>query len=334
MAQQLDSYESFLHALPGINRQNFSEYALALCRYQLKNNPIYHKYTRYLGIQPGNITSLDQIPFIPVDFFKRHEIKSGSWSTELNFFSSGTTGQQPSRHPVRNLSHYLENVLRIFRNSYGSPNDYHFFGLLPSYLEREGSSLITMVDYLHQCSGSPFGGFYLNDFEAMLQNIAEAKKKPGRRIFLIGVTFALLDLAEKYEADLAGVIVMETGGMKGRRKEMIREEVHQILCEAFNVKKIHSEYGMTEMFSQAYSSGDGVYCESDCIRVLLRDPDDPLDVSLTRERGVINVIDLANIHSCAFVATDDLGRREGNNTFRVLGRLDNSDIRGCNLMVG
>lgn len=334
MAQQYTTYESFLNALPHVTHGNFEEIALALCRYQLSNNPIYHKYTGYLGIQPENITSLERIPFMPVDFFKHHEIKSGSWKPEVWFTSSGTTGQVPSRHPVRDLNVYLENTVRLFKAAYGDPAEYHFFGLLPSYLEREGSSLITMVEHFHQLSASSLGGFYLYDHEALLDAISQARAEGDRKIMLIGVTFALLDLAEQHPAALQDVIMMETGGMKGRRRELTREEIHQNLMSAFDLKAIHSEYGMTEMFSQAYARGSARYTESPTMKVLLRDPDDPLDVSAARDRGVINVIDLANIHSCAFLATDDLGRREEDGTFSVLGRIDNSDIRGCNLMVG
>ncbi len=334
MAQQDSFHKSFIKQLDHVNERTFKNMAIELFRYQIDNNPIYHKYTRYLGIRPGNITSLEKIPFIPVQFFKNHLVQTGQWKPELHFTSSGTTGSMPSRHPVRNLGDYLTNTERIFTEAYGDPEAYHIFGLLPSYLERTGSSLITMVEHLHKESQSDLGGFFLYNHEDLISGIRQARTEGTRKILLIGVTYALLDLAKKGPLDLSDCILMETGGMKGRRKEMTREEVHDQLKAAFGVAHVHSEYGMTEMFSQAYSKGNGIYTCSRTMRVLLRDPNDPLDVSENRTHGVINIIDLANSHSCAFLATDDLGVLENNLEFRVLGRIDNSDIRGCNLMVG
>jgi phenylacetate-coenzyme A ligase PaaK-like adenylate-forming protein len=330
----LPSYKSFIQRLPQITQDNFEEFALQLFRYQVKNNSVYHKYTGYLGLNPDKITSLEQIPFMPVEFFKRHAIKTERWEEENIFSSSGTSGNQTSQHPVREMSVYLDNTERIFTHFYGHPEDYHIFGLLPSYLERTGSSLIAMVSHFITLSKSDMGGFYLYDYDQLLENITKAREKDDRKILLIGVSFALLELAEKLSPNLQGTIVMETGGMKGRRSELTRHELHEILQEQFNVPEIHSEYGMTEMYSQGYSKQLGIFQSAPTMNILLRDPNDPLDVSLSRERGGINIIDLANIHSCAFIATDDLGVRESGRTFRVLGRLDNSDIRGCNLMVG
>lgn len=327
-------YSYFLNLLPEVSSTNFEEISLELFRYQVAENAIYHKYTGYLGIQPGNITSLDKIPFIPVDFFKRHLVKTGSWEPQNYYTSSGTTGSQPSRHAIRTEESYLANAERIFRFFYGAPEDYHIFGLLPSYLDRAGSSLIAMVDHLIKLSKSEFSGFFLRDHDRLISEIHKARSAQSKKIFLIGVTFALLDLSEEYSGtDLSDAIIMETGGMKGRREELTRVEVHEKLKSAFSAAAIHSEYGMTEMFSQAYSKGEGLYSCGNTMKVILRDPNDPLDISVTRKRGAINVIDLANIHSCAFLATDDLGTLEKSGEFRVLGRLDNSDIRGCNLMI-
>jgi phenylacetate-coenzyme A ligase PaaK-like adenylate-forming protein len=328
----LFSYKSFIQQLPHLNRNNFEEFAIQLFRHQVTNNTLYSKYTRYLGINSDNVTSLHQIPFIPVEFFKRHILKTEGWDEETIFTSSGTTGSKPSRHYVRDLSAYLSNTQRIFREFYGSPEDYHIFGLLPSYLERHGSSLVVMVSYLQELSKSSFGGFYLDDHESLIKNMKAARKASDRTILLIGVSFALLDFSE-IAGSWPDIILMETGGMKGRRKEMTREELHVLLKDRFKLNEVHSEYGMTEMFSQAYARSGGIFIPGNTMGILLRDPNDPLDVSVDRQRGGINVIDLANVHSCAFLATDDLGIRENDRAFKVLGRLDNSDIRGCNLMV-
>lgn len=326
------SYKSFLRQLPHINEKNFEEFALHLFRYQVHNNPLYSKYTRYLGINPDNVTSLHQIPFIPVEFFKRHILKTEGWEEERIFTSSGTTGSNPSRHFVQDFALYLSNAARIFSQFYGHPRDYHIFGLLPSYLEREGSSLVAMVSHLQDLSESTYGGFYLEDHEKLIKNMKEAHRADDRKLLLIGVSFALLDFSET-AGQWPDILVMETGGMKGRRKEMTREELHSTLRNRLGLREIHSEYGMTEMFSQAYSRAHGIFTCANTMAILLRDPNDPLDVSVNRKRGGINVIDLANVHSCAFLATDDLGVRENDRAFRVLGRLDNSDVRGCNLMV-
>jgi phenylacetate-coenzyme A ligase PaaK-like adenylate-forming protein len=312
---------------------SFEEKALQVFRYQARECPVYSRYVSLMGIDPLTVRAVGAIPFMPVSFFRDHTVISGGGTPETVFISSGTTGQAQSRHHVISLALYEESFTRTFRRFYGEPSDYVVMGLLPSYLEREGSSLIYMVKRLAELSGNSYGGFFLNDYGSLPDSVARARDA-GLRVLLIGVTYALLDLAEDYSPDLEDVIVMETGGMKGRRKEMIREELHTILKKAFNVSSIHSEYGMTELLSQAYSKGDGLFSTPPWMKVLIRDSHDPL--SHTAEAGAgggISIIDLANVRSCSFIATADLGRLHEGGTFEVLGRFDNADIRGCNLMV-
>lgn len=277
------------------------------------------------------ITEVAQIPFLPVAFFKDHEVKTDVWDPEATFSSSGTTGQRTSSHFVRDKEFYLTNAEKVFNHFYGSLQEYHFLALLPSYLERDNSSLVVMADSFIKKSRSSYSGFYLNDYENLLHTIRNIND--DRKILLLGVSFALLDIAETYKPDLSYVTVMETGGMKGRRREMVRHELHAVLKKGFNVGRIHSEYGMTELMSQAYSTGEGIFQGPPWMKVMLRDINDPFDISENRKSGGINVIDLANIHSCAFIETQDVGKKNGNNSFEVMGRFDNSDIRGCNLMV-
>jgi hypothetical protein len=272
---------------------------------------------------------------LPISFFKTHKVVSGPEEDFRDFYSSsGTTGAITSRHFVWSEEFYLQHSQRVFEEKYGSLQNYHVLALLPAYLERKGSSLVTMADHFIKVSASPHSGFYLYDRVALLEKLEKLRSSP-RKVLLLGVTFALLDFAESMGefSPMDNLIIMETGGMKGRRREMVREEVHEILTAYFKVDKIHSEYGMTELMSQAYSEGDGKYTLPNTMRVFLRDPNDPLELS-PRSQGGINIIDLANFHSCAFIETKDLGRvdREGN--LEVLGRFDNSDVRGCNLMVG
>jgi len=312
---------------------SFEEKALQVFRYQAQECPVYGRYVSLMGIDPQAVSSVENIPFMPVSFFRDHTVISGGGTAEAVFISSGTTGQAQSRHHVISLDLYEESFTRTFRLFYGEPSDYAIMGLLPSYLEREGSSLIYMVKRLTELSGNSLGGFFLNDHDRLLESVSRARET-GLRVLLIGVTYALLDLAEAHSPDLKEDIIMETGGMKGRRKEMIREELHTILKKAFNVSSIHSEYGMTELLSQAYSKGEGLFSTPPWMKVLIRDSHDPLSHSAEAgASGGISIIDLANVRSCSFIATSDLGRMHGEGTFEVLGRFDNADIRGCNLLV-
>ncbi len=268
---------------------------------------------------------------MPITFFKENEVKTEEWESELIFESSGTTGSTKSEHHVRSLVFYTNHSLNIFKHFYGEPSQFHFMALLPSYLERSNSSLVYMVAQLIEASGSSMSGFYLDDLDRLLADIDQAKTS-NKKIFLIGVSFALLDLADHGNVDLSDAIIMETGGMKGRRKEMIREELHQVLKNAFNVSGIHSEYGMTELMSQAYATSEGVFKTDKNMKVLLRDLNDPFDMRENHRQGGINVIDLGNFNTCAFIETQDIGRFKGDG-FEILGRFDNSDIRGCNLLI-
>lgn len=287
---------------------------------------------------PAGIKKVEQIPFLPIRFFKTHAVKTGSFEPAMIFESSGTTGSVNSCHLVKDLSLYEESFLKGFISFYGTVKDYCIIGLLPSYMERNNSSLVYMVNELVTKSGHPQSGFYLNEYDRLLTVLNELESS-RQKTLLIGVTFALLDFAEKHTLPLQHTIVMETGGMKGRRKEMIRQQVHAILKKAFTVPFIHSEYGMTELLSQAYSKGDGIFQCPPWMKVVLRDEEDPLSVNIpdfqnrAYSQGAINIIDLANIHSCSFIATDDAGRLYPDDSFEVLGRMDNSDLRGCSLMV-
>ncbi len=315
-----------------LSPRDFEQKALELFRFQSENNQIYHQYVRALGIDASQIQSLEEIPFLPIEFFKQHKIISHSFVEEQIFESSGTTQNVPSRHYVQSLDFYRQVCRHIFTQFYGSPEQYHILALLPSYLERNNSSLVTMVADLIQWSDSPHAGFFMHDLAALSQQLRMLKESSDRQILLIGVTFALLDLAEQFPQSLTSAIIMETGGMKGRRQEMIREEVHQILKDAFQVENIHSEYGMTELLSQAYSQGQGIFRCPPWMRVFLRDLRDPLCIDNQLTSGALNIIDLANLDSCAFIATQDIASQIDPYHFRVLGRSDHSEIRGCNLL--
>jgi hypothetical protein len=310
----------------------FNRTALEIFHFQAAGCPLYRQYISLLGIQSKRVNEIGAIPFMPVSFFRDHTVMTGSGEPERTFISSGTSGMRQSRHAVKDLALYDDCLGKTFRIFYGDPSQYAIMGLLPSYLEREGSSLIYMVNRLIQLSGNDAGGFFPGDHTALLKAIDRARSA-RLQVLIIGVTFALLDLADKNPCNLSDVIIMETGGMKGRRHEMIREEVHDVLKKAFGIRKVHSEYGMTELLSQAYSKGDGLFMTPPWMKILMRDSHDPL--SHTDKAGVsggINVIDLANLWSCSFIATDDLGRMHSDNKFEVLGRYDNSDIRGCSLL--
>lgn len=327
-------FKSFGERILDINSIDFDQFALELYHFQLENNAVYKHYVKVRGLLGKEILDIKEIPFLPIGFFKNHQVISGQMENFQGFFSSsGTTGNITSKHFYLSEEFYRIHALQLFEREYGSINNFHVLALLPSYLERKGSSLVSMADWFISKSGSNHSGFFLynhNELVSKLRELASSNEK----VLLFGVTFALLDLIEsgipipKNE----NLIVMETGGMKGRRKEMIREELHQILKTGFQVDNIHSEYGMTELMSQAYSKGEGIYKLPPNMRIYLRDVNDPLSWS-DRSQGGINIIDLANFHSCAFIETQDLGRRIGEDSISILGRFDNSEVRGCNLML-
>jgi len=307
--------------------------AMEIFRFQYENNLIYRRFADYLDAGPDQLNHISDIPFLPVGFFRDHKIITGEEERfERTFTSSGTTGNIPSKHHVKEVGLYEQSFLASFRFFYGDPGNYRFLALLPGYLERQGSSLIYMMDYLVRLTKENGSGFFLNDFSLLKKKLQEAVR-PGIKTILFGASYALLDFAETAPVDLEGMIVMETGGMKGRRKEMIREELHEFLCTRFHVEKIHSEYGMTELLSQAYSAGNGIFRTPPWMQIIIRDTNDPLDFLPAGKTGGINIIDLANLYSCSFIATQDLGKLNKDGSFEILGRFDESDIRGCNLLV-
>lgn len=314
------------------SQKQFEKIALKVFRFQYENNLVYREFCDLLKINVQRVKSLEQIPFLPIQFFKSHTVISNKNTIQKTFTSSGTTGMTTSNHFVTDVSLYEESYRKGFSQFYGNIEDYVILALLPSYLEREGSSLIYMVEDLIQMTHNPESGFYLHNHEELIEKLTRLDIA-GQNVILIGVTYALLDLIEKHPFQLQNTIIMETGGMKGKRKEMIREELHEQLCQGFGVTAIHSEYGMTELLSQAYSLGNGVFECPSWVQILIRDTEDALVYIPEGKSGGINVIDLANINSCSFIATQDLGKKNPNNSFEVLGRFDNSDIRGCNLMV-
>ncbi|HSD07223.1 acyl transferase [Flavobacterium sp.] len=314
------------------SQKQFEKIALKIFRYQYENNLVYQEFCDLLKTNPQKVKSLHQIPFLPIQFFKSHNVVSNNDPIETTFTSSGTTGVITSKHLITDVSIYEESYRKGFSQFYGNIEDYVVLALLPSYLEREGSSLIHMVEDLIQLTNNSDSGFYLHNHEELIKKLVELDEA-GQNVILIGVTYALLDLIEKRTFNLQNTIIMETGGMKGRRKEMIREELHEQLCNGFGVSAIHSEYGMTELLSQAYSLGNGIFECPSWMQIHIRDTEDALTYINDGKTGGINVIDLANINSCSFIATQDLGKKYPNTTFEVLGRFDNSDIRGCNLMV-
>lgn len=314
------------------SKKEFEKITLKVFRHQYDNNLVYQQFCNFLKKDKTNVKSLTEIPFLPIQFFKSHNILSTDESIQQTFTSSGTTGIQTSKHLVTDVSWYEESYRLGFSEFYGNIEDYCVLALLPSYLEREGSSLIYMVEDLIQRSNHQDSGFYLHNYDELISKLIELDHL-GQNVILIGVTYALLDLIEKQKFQLKNTIIMETGGMKGKRKEMIREELHTVLCKGFGVSKIHSEYGMTELLSQAYSLGDGIFECPPWMQILIRDTEDALTYVSEGKTGGINVIDLANINSCSFIATQDLGKKYPNHSFEVLGRFDHSDIRGCNLMV-
>ncbi|GEP51518.1 acyltransferase [Flavobacterium noncentrifugens] len=314
------------------SQKQFEKTALKVFRFQYENNTVYRDFCNFLNTDVQKVKSLQQIPFIPIQFFKSHDVVSNDNPIQTTFTSSGTTGMITSKHLITNVSLYEQSYHQAFAQFYGNIEDYVVLALLPSYLEREGSSLIYMVEDLIKLTHNEHSGFYLHNHEELIDKLILLDNS-GQNVILIGVTYALLDLIEKRKFGLNNTIIMETGGMKGKRKEMIREELHDQLCKGFGVTAIHSEYGMTELLSQAYSLGNGIFECPNWMQILIRDTEDALTYIETGKTGGINVIDLANINSCSFIATQDLGKKYPNNTFEVLGRFDNSDIRGCNLMV-
>ncbi len=310
----------------------FEDLALQSFKHQWEFNAIYKRFCNHLGIDPSGINTVEKIPFLPIQFFKQFDVIASQNPVQAIFTSSGTTGSVTSKHLVTDLDLYVKSFREGFKLHYGNIEEYTVLALLPSYLERDGSSLIVMVDQLIKDSKKEESGFYLNDYPGLSEKLKRLDAE-GEKILLIGVSFALLDLTGAFQFNLNNTIVMETGGMKGRRKELIRDELHQLLKNGFGVDKIHSEYGMTELLSQGYSKGDGIFTTPPWLRVYMRDTEDALQLVPEGVTGGINVIDLANHNSCPFIATQDLGKKLDENHFEILGRFDTSDIRGCNLMV-
>ncbi len=313
------------------HQTSFELRAIELFHLQYEHNLIYRKFVDTLGIHTDQIISVDKIPFLPVSFFKNHKVVSGTKPTQLIFESSGTTDQFRSKHHVPDSVIYKESILRSFRIFFGEPADYAFVALLPGYNKRQNVSLIYMVDQLITWSEHPLSGYY-NSHDDLIKALNETEHLKQKTI-LIGVTYALLDLIEKKSFHLEHTMVMVTGGMKGKREEITREELHEILCKGFGVEKIYSEYGMTELLSQAYSKGDGIFRSPEWMRVLIRDIYDPFSFLENGKSGGVNIIDFANLNSCAFIATDDIGKMNADGSFEIQGRLDGAEIRGCNQMI-
>lgn len=315
--------------------QIFIDEALDLFRKQSENNELYRNFISRLHVNPSDVSKLSEIPFLPISFFKTHCVKTGMFEPAICFESSGTTGMVNSKHCIKNVQAYLENTVSIFEEFYGDLDQYCIIGLLPSYLERNNSSLIAMVDHFIGLTRNPLSGFYLNEFKKLHDLLLELELQKQKTI-LMGVTFSLLDFVASFPINLRHTIIMETGGMKGRKKESTRMEIQRMLKDGFGVDSIHGEYGMTELMSQIYSKGDGLYSNASRIKILLRSPDDPFEIWEEDEHimrvGVVNVIDLANVDSVGFIATDDLARYTGNGRFELMGRVDSSDVRGCSLL--
>jgi len=334
------NFEDIFHPFSDLD---FEKHALALYQHQYEQNAVYQSFCKALKIEPTAITSVEKIPFLPISFFKTHIVKTGNFEPEIEFWSSGSSVHgvrcalsgvqgEVSRHFVKDIALYEKAFLCSFEFFYGNPAEYCFLALLPNYLEQKHSSLIYMMDKLISCSKYTESGFYLHNFDELYEKILLLKEKKINTI-LFGVSFALMDFAEKFTFSAPDLIVFETGGMKGRRPEIVKEELHQIFCNAFGVQNIHSEYGMCELMSQAYSIGENRFVAPPWMRLLLRDEKDPFNCSQTLSTGAINIIDFANLHTCAFIATDDLGKSAKNGMIEILGRLDAAQVRGCNLMV-
>jgi hypothetical protein len=322
-----------------VDETNFDSLALEIFRFQFAHNPVYAAFAKGINKTPETVKSISGIPFLPVELFKTHKIYASDKEPEIIFTSSGTTGQVTSKHYVADVSVYEESFRKGFELFYGDIKNYAVFALLPSYLEREGSSLIYMVKDLIERSNNAQSRFYLDDFKdmtawlTMREQFLRLPENAAKKNLVIGVTYALLDFAEKKKLNLRHTIIMETGGMKGKRKEMVREEVHAILQRAFDVGPIHSEYGMTELLSQAYSKGNGIFNCPPWMKIKIREMNDPLSYAAAGKTGGVNIIDLANVYSCSFISTSDLGKLHADGSFEIMGRFDHSDVRGCNLMV-
>lgn len=329
----METFKSFDSKLYAVNDHSFADIALEVFKFQAVHNPLYKAFIENLGVPLQHVATPSEIPFLPISFFKTHSVKSGQWEPQETFSSSGTTGQRVSLHSIYDLKFYLDHSRRCFEHFFGSVTDYHFLALLPSYMERKGSSLIAMMQHFIKCSNSTASGFFLNDYSDLIKKIRQLRTD-NRKTILWGVSFALLELAEQCEEDLSHCMVFETGGMKGRRKEITRVELRYTLKEKLNISPLYSEYGMTELLSQAYTRGDLRFFCHPCMKIMCRDLTDPFQKGLLSETGAINVIDLANWRTCSFIETEDLGRVYEDGSFEILGRLDNSDVRGCNLMVG
>lgn len=322
------------------NKNDFAKKAMEIFRLQAEGNSVYKKYVEQIGVNPEKVKSILQIPFLPIEFFKTQKVISGMQHSEDRirnvFLSSGTTGMERSKHYVSDISLYEKSFRKCFDIFYGNVRQYALLALLPSYYENKNSSLLYMMKDLIKRSKNKHSAFYNHKDENLLQLLQTLLQKK-QKVILFGVSFALLDLTPSPLSRGRGVggevIVIETGGMKGRREEITREELHQTLCEKFGVKKIHSEYGMTELLSQAYSKGDGIFNCPPWMKVLVRDVNDPFQILTHGKTGALTIIDLANTHSCSFIATQDIGRTHRNGSFEVLGRIDNSDLRGCNLLM-
>jgi phenylacetate-coenzyme A ligase PaaK-like adenylate-forming protein len=323
--------ENFIAELYKINESNFNIKALDLFNYQYFNNPVYNRYANLIKKTPESVKNIIDIPFLPVSLYKTEKILTGNATISRCFYSSGTTDKTArSKHYVTDLKLYEDVFTEIFRQQYGDPSDYIILALLPSYEENKDSSLLYMVNALIKMTGSDASGFLSNDHEIFLKNLPTYRTSK-KKLLVIGVAHALIELAEKFKPDLSGFIVMETGGMKGRRAEMVKSEMHGYLKSAFNIATVHSEYGMTELLSQAYSKENGIFECPSWMKVLIRQVSDPFDIR-KEGRGAINVVDLANIDSCAFIEIEDLANLQPSGKFEILGRMDNSEIRGCNLL--
>ncbi|MCF6360210.1 MAG: acyl transferase [Cyclobacteriaceae bacterium] len=327
----MESAQGLLNNIPNINESNFDTHALAVFQYQVAHNFVYKSYLNFLGVNILNINTIKKIPFLPISFFKNHVVKTNEWEPQKVFESSGTSGVKTSKHLVKNVKFYHSNAKRLFEIEFGKIGEAHILALLPSYLERNNSSLVSMVQFFIQESNSTHSGFYLHNLEQLANKLVKLKTDT-KKVILFGVTFALLQLAEKYELDLSHVILIETGGMKGRREEVTREKLYGILRSKLNLTHIYSEYGMTELLSQAYGR-NAIFAAPETMKILIREVSDPFSVAPVGRTGGINVIDLANVHTCSFIETQDLGRLNTDGTFEVLGRFDNSELRGCNLLV-
>ncbi|HPD64465.1 MAG TPA: acyl transferase [Bacteroidia bacterium] len=324
------SNDKFKAKIFSVSKENFVKTAIEIFRFQYNSNAVYRQFVDHLQVNPLQVHSVREIPFMPVSFFRFQQIKCGNWDAELVFRSSGTSGMEHSYHFVRYAEWYQESFMKCFELFYGKPENFVLLALLPSYLEQTQSSLIYMVNSLMKKAGKG-SAFFSFDFKSLNKAINWCKKN-NKRILLLGVTYALLDFSEHYHPDLCEDIVMETGGMKGRKTEMPREEVHEILCNRFHCRTIHSEYGMTELLSQAYSKGGGVFYCPPWMKVLIRDVYDPCECGLLDTSGYVNIIDLANVFSCSFIAVDDAGIAYADGSFRITGRADASPVRGCSLM--